>query len=172
MDAAMRDTGGMPRQTPRLPGPDDWAAQRVRYERERRGWSTAELARRVTEAGCPLRQQSVWDIENRQPPRRMSIGEAVALADVFGLRLEDITKAPHETVTDEIAGLVSEAQPILARLLDALSRYRQLEVGAWRGVFVYGHPLPVYLRELLDQFSEIEDIVRPHLDAPEQGAEL
>jgi hypothetical protein len=110
-----------------------------------------------------MRQQSVWDIENRQPPRRISIGEAVALAEVFGVPLEELAKAPHETVTDEIAGITTEAQQVLTRLQVALSRYQQLEVGAWRGVFNFGHPLTDYLSALLEQFGEIGRLVSPHL---------
>lgn len=86
----------MPRQKQRLPGPDEWAAECVRDERTRRGWSTAELARRMTEAGCPISQSSVWDIENRKPPRRISIGEAVALARVFGMSIQDLVQPPRD----------------------------------------------------------------------------
>lgn len=84
----------MPRQTPRLPGPDEWTAQRVKRLREEHNWSAGQLARLVTEAGCPMAQSSVWDIENRKPPRRISVSEAVALAEVFGIGLEELVADP------------------------------------------------------------------------------
>ena len=86
----------MPKQTPREPGPDELASQRIRYERERRGWSTAELARRVTEAGCKINQSSVWAIESGEPRRRVSLGEAVAFAQVLGMTLDELMTAPDE----------------------------------------------------------------------------
>jgi hypothetical protein len=118
-----------------------------------------------------MRQQSIWDIENRQPPRRISIGEAIALAGVFEISLEDLAKAPHESITDEITGVIAEVQPSLTRLLYSLRRYPDLNVGAWRGAFTYQPPLPLYFSDLLGQFKEIEEIVTPHLTPPEQGSD-
>lgn len=107
----MGDTCGMPRQLPRPPGPDEWAARRVRHEREQRGWSTAELARRVTEEGVLMRQSSVWDIENRTPPRRITLGEALALVRVFGLAsVSDLASPPYASGADELAVIVRDLQ--------------------------------------------------------------
>ena len=93
---AVRDTGVVPRQISRDPGPDDWASSRIRDERERRGWSTGELARRVTAAGCKINQSSVWHIESGEPRRKISLGEAVAFAKVFGLSLQELMREPEE----------------------------------------------------------------------------
>jgi transcriptional regulator with XRE-family HTH domain len=102
----VRDTGVMPRQTPRLPGPDTWAAQRVRKEREARGWSTAELARRVTAAGAPMRQQAIWQIENSNPPRKISYGEAIVFCQVFGIEnVADLGRPPDAIFAVELAQL-------------------------------------------------------------------
>ncbi|MFF7180170.1 helix-turn-helix domain-containing protein [Streptomyces sp. NPDC008121] len=65
-------------------------AAHVGLERERRGWSTAELARRVTEAGCPLSQSAVWRIENGDPPRKISVDEMVAFGKVFERSVEEL----------------------------------------------------------------------------------
>lgn len=42
-------------------------AARVALEREVRGWSTTELAERVTRAGIKMNQTAVWRIENGTP---------------------------------------------------------------------------------------------------------
>lgn len=42
-------------------------AARVALEREVRGWSTPELAERVTRAGVKMNQTAVWRIENGTP---------------------------------------------------------------------------------------------------------
>jgi transcriptional regulator with XRE-family HTH domain len=87
----------MPRQTRRLSGPDEWAAQRVGYERKRNGWSQGELARQMTAAGVPIGQQAIWQIENRQPPRKISLSEAIAFCQVFGVEdVADLGKPPDE----------------------------------------------------------------------------
>jgi transcriptional regulator with XRE-family HTH domain len=94
------DTDAVPRRTSRTPGPDEWAAQRVRDERERNGWSQGELARRVTEAGVPMQQQAVWKIENGDPPRKISYSEAIALCRVFDLDLDELGEAPDKYAAD------------------------------------------------------------------------
>jgi len=123
----------MPKKTPRPPGPDDWAADRIRYERERRGWSTAELARRVSLAGVPMRQQQVWQVESGQPPRRLSIGEAAAFAKVLEIPLADLTVPPHEIAPRrliEIGRAFAEwrrdSGVLAARLLDIDQQIRAL----------------------------------------------
>lgn len=124
----------MPRRTPRPPGPDDWAAQRVRRERELRDWSTGELARRVTDAGAAIRQQAIWEIENREPPRKISYGEALAFCKVF--EIEDVSELgkPREEIGNpeltqlrqEVAEIREAHQQLLDNLRHALARERVL----------------------------------------------
>lgn len=60
-------------------------AGRVALEREVRGWSTTELAERVTRAGVKMNQTAVWRIENGSPRRRINLDEALAFSRVFEL---------------------------------------------------------------------------------------
>lgn len=119
------DTGRVPRRPPTLKaGPDEWAAWRVRYERERRDWSQGELARRVTEAGAPMQQQHIWRIENGTPPRRISYGEAVAFCKVFGIDdVADLGKPPASVAMDMMGKLHAantEMEKASERLLSIL----------------------------------------------------
>lgn len=123
----------VPRKTPRPPGPDDWASERIRYEREKRGWSTAELARRITLAGIPMRQQQVWQVESGIPRRRLSVGEAAAFAKVFGLSLTELMTPPGEIAALDLIELGRafaewrRAEGVLsARLLDIAKRVDEL----------------------------------------------
>ena len=103
---AVRETDTVPKKTtPRVPGPDDWASARIRHERELLGWSTAELARRVTSTGVPMRQQQVWQIESGDPPRKLSVGEAAAFAAVFGLTIADLVAPPEEVASRNLLEL-------------------------------------------------------------------
>ncbi|HUC25250.1 MAG TPA: helix-turn-helix transcriptional regulator [Streptosporangiaceae bacterium] len=103
---AVRETGPVPKKTTdRVPGPDDWAAARIRHERELRGWSTTELARRVTEAGVFLRQQQVWQIESGDPPRKLSVGEAATIAKVLDLTIGDLLTPPDTVATRNLIEL-------------------------------------------------------------------
>ena len=52
----------------------------IARERDRRDWSTAKLARLVTEAGCPLNQSAVWRIEDGS--RSIKV-RALRMADLY-----------------------------------------------------------------------------------------
>lgn len=94
---------------PRLPSAEDSLALRIRYERMRRNWSADELARRMTEAGCPLNQSAIWRIENATPRRKISLDEALGFAKVFGLDLDDLIGTSMEDVVGgQILSLVSK----------------------------------------------------------------
>jgi transcriptional regulator with XRE-family HTH domain len=110
------DTDQMPRRPPAVEaGPDEWAAWRVRYERERRNWSQGELARQITTAGVPMQQQAVWKIENGDPPRKISYGEAIAFCRVFGIEnVADLGQPPESLITREMHGLIDEVQELSA----------------------------------------------------------
>lgn len=135
---AVRKTGTVPKKTtPRLPGPDEWAAERIRHERELRNWSTAELARRVTDAGVPMRQQQIWQIESGEPPRKLSVGEAATIAKVLGLTIAGLLAPPDEVASRNLIELGRafavwrrDAGLLAARLREIDDRAGQLHSGA------------------------------------------
>jgi len=129
----VRETVPVPRKTPRPPGPDDWASERIRYEREKRGWSTAELARRITLTGVPMRQPQVWQVESGTPRRRLSVGEAAAFARVFDISLAELMTPPEEIAAGELIELGRAFQEwrrdegiLSARLVDIAKRVDEL----------------------------------------------
>ena len=62
---------------------DDNVATNVRYVREARGLSQDELAQRMAERGFGFTQATIWKIESRQRP--VKISEVVALGDALEL---------------------------------------------------------------------------------------
>lgn len=79
---------------PRNPGRalagEQHVAERVAVERERRGWSYEQLARAMTNAGCPMNQSAMYKIEKGEPRRRITIDELMAFAQVFGTNVSDL----------------------------------------------------------------------------------
>jgi transcriptional regulator with XRE-family HTH domain len=90
---------------------EDNLARRITYERERKGWSYAGLAQRMTEKGCAIDQSALYKIEKGNPRRRISVDELVALQEVFGIAMNALL-APPEFVAKEAA-------------VQALEEYRQ-----------------------------------------------
>jgi transcriptional regulator with XRE-family HTH domain len=61
---------------------------KVRAERDRRGWSQDELAKRLTEKGIPVYASTIAKIESEKKPRAVRLAEASAIADVFEVSLD------------------------------------------------------------------------------------
>lgn len=101
----------VPRQNPpRLVGGELGMARRIAFEREQRGWTTESLAKRMTEAGCPINQSAIWKIENGQPRRKISYDEALAFAQLFELSITELAVAPEIAANESVRALVEEHQ--------------------------------------------------------------
>lgn len=61
---------------------------RVRDERKRKDWSQEELARRLTDRGIPVYASTIAKIESEKKPRAARLGEAIGIADLFGLSVD------------------------------------------------------------------------------------
>ena len=64
--------------------------KRVRAERERRGWSQEELAKRLTDKGVDTYASTVAKIESEKKPRAVRLAEAAAIADLFDVSLDTL----------------------------------------------------------------------------------
>lgn len=101
-DAAARAAG------PERPLAENHVADRIKMEREVRGWSTVTLAERMTEAGHPINQSAVWRIESGKPRRRVNLDEALGFCKVFDIPLDDLTAAPGQIANPRVRRLIAE----------------------------------------------------------------
>ncbi|MDH6123176.1 helix-turn-helix transcriptional regulator [Kitasatospora sp. GP82] len=114
------------------------AAARVALEREVRGWSTTELAARMTKAGVPMNQTAVWRIENGNPRRKITLDEALGFARVFELPLEELMSPPLEGVDIEGRRVVQEAVEAFYEARDAQDRLHHAVVAI--ADYIAAHP--------------------------------
>lgn len=109
-----------PRSPERSTFAEEGLARRISAERERRGWSPAGLASRMTKAGCPMTQSGIWKIENPDPKtgrrRRITFDEAVTLARVFEMPIEELALPPEVVKSEEAAGHVRAIIDLIAKL--------------------------------------------------------
>lgn len=105
-------------------GPEADVAARVALERQRRSLSAAELARRMTRAGCAMNQSAIHRIEQYDPPRRITVDELVAFAKVFDLAISDLLEPPYAAHSREVVSLFAEMQ--------------RLHIGVSAGADVFG----------------------------------
>lgn len=93
----------MPRPNqPRTIRGEELLSQRIKVEREARGWTFDGLAARMAEAGCPIQGSAVYKIERASPPRRITVDELVGFARVFELPIGDLL-LPAEVVLNRRA---------------------------------------------------------------------
>ena len=88
-----------PRNQPRTIAAEEELALRIGYEREKRGMTYEGLAKRMTDAGCPINQSAIFKIEKAEPRRRITVNEIVALATVFGVTVNDLL-LPRDLLED------------------------------------------------------------------------
>ncbi len=97
----------MPRPNPpRAVAEEEHLAERIAYERERLGMSYEGLAKRMTDLGCPINQSALYKIEKGSPRRRITYAEAVTLARVFELSLEELSVPPALALNTEVTELL------------------------------------------------------------------
>ena len=85
---------------------EDNLAERVRLEREARGWSTATMAERMTQAGYPMNQSAIWRIESAEPRRRINLDEAIGFAQVFSIPLDNLLGPPNLAMHARVKELI------------------------------------------------------------------
>lgn len=83
-------------------------AVRVRLEREARGWSTNAVSDRMNDAGYEMNPSAVWRIENGK--RRVNVNEAIGLAEIFGISLENLVGPPKLAAHTRAMELIEEVR--------------------------------------------------------------
>ena len=107
---------------------DSQFGKRVREERERRGWSQEELAKRLTDKGILVYSSTIAKIESEKRPRAARLGEAVGIADLFELSVDALLgrQGPDDsTLTFALAVLCSYAGDAERQILRAQGRRRR-----------------------------------------------
>ncbi len=95
---------------------EDYFGTRMRRERERRGWTQAELATKLAEVGVNLHPSAIAKIELRDVtrPRTIRLDEAQAIAYILGLPLEEMAR----TSVDRFDDLMIDLGQTLIRMRD------------------------------------------------------
>jgi transcriptional regulator with XRE-family HTH domain len=84
--------------------------KRVREERDRRDWSQEELAKRLTDKGITVYPSTIAKIESERKPRPARLAEAIGIADLFGMTLDNLLGRPDDsTLTFALTTLCSYA---------------------------------------------------------------
>ena len=149
---AERDEGDL------LTGEDRAFARAMRDAREARGWSQADFARELAGRGFALTQVTISRVE--QMKRAARLGEAMAIADTFGVPLSTMT-APHAAV--------AMLADVLDRPREAFAAMEQFRIAAARVGYLW-HDLhrdvgyAQRLRSELAETGELDDEVKAMFD--------
>jgi transcriptional regulator with XRE-family HTH domain len=104
---------------------EEHLAQRIELERKLRGWTHEGLAKRVTDAGCPIQPSAVYKIERGDPRRRITVDEAIAYAAVFDIPVGDLFVSPQVVAKSEFREAWERLRKRESMWLDAQERHRE-----------------------------------------------
>jgi len=85
-------------------------AERVKFEREQRGWSPAQLAQAMTAAGCSIQTQAIYRWEQEDKPRRITANELVTLSKVFEVPIDEMLTPVNDVILGALDKLVAERE--------------------------------------------------------------
>jgi transcriptional regulator with XRE-family HTH domain len=105
---------------------DLYFGTRVRAERERRGWSQEELAKRLTDKGIPVYASTIAKIESEKKPRAARLGEAAGIADLFGVSLDSLLGRKPGAQRNELTYLLRALRQSAQKALGDLETVREL----------------------------------------------
>jgi transcriptional regulator with XRE-family HTH domain len=154
-------------------------AARVTHEREDRGWTYDELSKRMTDAGCSVAVSSLNRLERGNPPRRISVDELFAFAEVFDLSIFDMMEPPetyrqayllawldeYTAATDKIVHARIDALRIEATRVERTRGFTPEEVSDGVNAWANGQMLDRDVAHALTAFVTGESNVSPYAPA-------
>ena len=155
---------------------DFYFGKRVRDERERRGWSQEELAKRLTDKGIPVYASTIAKIESKEKPRAARLGEAAGIADLFGVSLDSLLgRKPRKADRDlgyalgALLDAVSTSQTELRRTFGSL-RDRLDDIPAdfagYHALAGHGREVFAHVTTAHEVLSKLEDQLITDMEGP------
>lgn len=77
-------------------------AERIAYERAKRGLSYEALAKQMTDAGCSIAGSALFRVEKGDPPRRITVDELVTLSALWEIPVSELLE-PVELIDQKRA---------------------------------------------------------------------
>jgi len=148
---------------------DEWVAWNIRIRRENLGWSQADLAKAMADLGWKYHPQTVHRVESGQ--RKVTIGEAEALARIFSTTVDTLTWPDMVTHTAAWLGMFTARADaafgqIVTQVRELLFAREHLE----RALAEIGERGAGALEDVRAQADEARSVLK---DAgPEQAAEI
>jgi transcriptional regulator with XRE-family HTH domain len=144
---------------------------RVRTERERRGWSQQELAKRLTDKGIPLYASTIAKIESEKKPRAVRLGEAAGIADLFEVSLDSLVgrKPSADRDLDYALGALMDAVYTSRTELERSARSLRdrledipAEFAGYETLAGHGREVFVHLNSAREVLGKLEDQLIAH----------
>lgn len=109
--------------------------RRIGFELTRRCWSYETAAAAMGRVGCPMNQSAIHKIVKQKPPRRITVTELAAFAEVFDVPVERLLKPLEAAVSEEAEDLLEELDqrrkaylPAARALMETANKIAQLNV--------------------------------------------
>jgi transcriptional regulator with XRE-family HTH domain len=100
----------------------DYFRKRLKSERDRRGWSQADMAKMLSDKEIPMHPTTIAKIEAGD--REVRIDEAAGIADLFGVSLDALLgrKGMEDDQSHALSVLAGEAEKVVPDLMQIRER--------------------------------------------------
>lgn len=147
-------------------------ARRIEYEREKRGLSYEVLAKQLTETGCKIQGSAIFKIEKADPPRRITVDELTAFAEVFTdgdipRMLLTVEEVELERAGELLAKLQGRNRSLARLVGEMFNDFVELAVVWDSEEDIYSYVMGYFQRSPL---GHNEDDTNPEVEEPEDGA--
>ena len=148
---------------------DDYFSKRLRAEREQRGWSQADMAKRLSAKDIPMHWTTIAKIEAGD--RSVRIVEAVGMADLFEVSLDALLGRSADPRNDEryAAHALHDAVVQAAWQVEAIEttvRDRLAELAAFPGPKAFTMGFPAAAEAACDRLTDAADALHDALNLP------
>ena len=146
---------------------DDYFSKRLRAEREQRGWSQADMAKRLSAKDIPMHWTTIAKIEAGD--RSVRIVEAVGIADLFDVPLDALLGRSADPRNDEryAAHALLDAVVQASRHVEAIEntvRDRLAELAAFPGPKAFTMGFPAACEVACDRLTDAADALHDALN--------
>lgn len=93
---------------------EDRFRKRLRTEREHRGWSQSDMAKRLSDKGLPVHASTIAKVEAGS--RMVRIDEAAAIADIFNISIDSLV-GRRSALTNDLAQALQALQEVAQKAM-------------------------------------------------------
>ncbi len=142
---------------------ESYVARRLDHEQKKRKWSNAQLAQRVSRAGCAMDPSALSKIKGGK--RKINVEELATFAQVLAVSVEDLLKPLELALSTEINEMLSALDERRRLLMQASSAAAATVQKVCLLITEAGHLTPKMMQAVVQQETAMLHMIDVMLEA-------